>query len=79
MKKKGIIKLYSSKGRQIIARQQLGDFYIRNGIFYIFRISKILKDKSIYLKNCYGFEIKNKVVNIDNLEDLKLAQKMLRK
>jgi CMP-N,N'-diacetyllegionaminic acid synthase len=79
MKKEGIIKLYSNKGRKIIARQQLGDFYIRNGIFYIFRISKILKHKSIYLKNSLGFEIKNKVVNIDNLEDLKLAQKLLRK
>lgn len=78
MKKGGTIKLYSDKGRQIIARQQLGDFYIRNGIFYIFRISKLLKHKSIYLKNSLGFEIKNKVVNIDNLEDLKLAQKMLR-
>lgn len=78
MKKNGSIKLFSKKGEQIIARQQLGNYYIRNGVFYIFRISKILKHKSIYLKNSYGFEIKNKIVNIDNLEDLKLAQNMLK-
>ncbi len=72
------IKLYSNKGKNIIARQQLGDLYIRNGVFYIFNIKKILKFKSIYLKNTFGFEIKNKIVNIDSLNDLKLAKKMLK-
>ena len=78
MRDDGIIKLYSDQGKQIIARQQLGDYYIRNGVFYIFNIKKILKHKSIYLKNSYGFEVNNKIVNIDNLDDLKIAKKMLK-
>ena len=77
-KKNGKINLYSNAGEKIIARQQLGDCFIRNGVFYIFKISKLLKNQSIYFKNSYGFEIKSKIVNIDNLNDLKVARKMLK-
>ena len=71
------LNLFSEKGKKIIARQQLKKAFIRNGVFYIFSIKKIMKTKSIYVKKTLPFIIKSDVINIDNLEDLKIAKKML--
>ena len=71
------LNLYSSQGKKIIARQQLKDIYIRNGVFYIFSINKLNKFRSIYLKKILPVKINHKIVNIDNLEDLKNAKKFL--
>lgn len=71
------LNLFSEKGKKIIARQQLKKAFIRNGVFYIFSIKKIMKTKSIYIKKTLPFIIKSDVINIDNLEDLKIAKKML--
>ena len=75
--KKNKLNLFSEKGKKIIARQQLKRAFIRNGVFYIFSIKKIMKTKSIYMKKTLPFIIKRDVINIDNLEDLKIAKKML--
>ena len=37
------VSLYSSKGKGIIARQMLDDKYIRNGVFYIFKVKSFMK------------------------------------
>ena len=75
--KKNKLNLFSEKGKKTIARQQLKRAFIRNGVFYIFSIKKIMKTKSIYMKKTLPFIIKRDVINIDNLEDLKIAKKML--
>ena len=41
------VSLYSSKGKGIIARQMLDDKYIRNGVFYIFKVKSFMKYKTI--------------------------------
>lgn len=76
-KKKEFLYLYNKKGKKIIARQQLKKIYQRNGIFYIFDINKLIKNKSIYSnKGIFPYLIKYKFVNIDNENDLKIAQKL---
>tara|TARA_B100000787_G_C16195175_1_gene300264 strand:- start:2119 stop:2781 length:663 start_codon:yes stop_codon:yes gene_type:complete len=74
---KNILKLYLSKGKKIIARQQLSETYIRNGVFYIFSIKQLLKQKSIYLKKMYPSITPYKIVNIDSLNDLREFKKLL--
>jgi CMP-N,N'-diacetyllegionaminic acid synthase len=75
--KKKRLSLYSLKGKKIIARQQLKDIYIRNGVFYIFSINELKKIKSIYLKKILPVKINHQIVNIDNANDLKIAKKFL--
>ena len=79
-KKNKFIHLYSSKGVKIIARQQLNDIYQRNGIFYIFDIHCLIKNKSIYpKKGIFPYEIKYNYVNIDTEEDLINCKKLFKK
>tara|TARA_B110000971_G_C20002792_1_gene497665 strand:+ start:687 stop:1379 length:693 start_codon:yes stop_codon:yes gene_type:complete len=74
---KNILKLYNSKGKKIVARQQLPETYIRNGVFYIFSIKELIRQKTIYLKKIYPSVTPYKVVNIDNLGDLKEFKELL--
>jgi CMP-N,N'-diacetyllegionaminic acid synthase len=73
------LKLYYSKGRHIIARQQLDDLYIRNGVFYIFRIKDLKKYKSIYLNKTLPIKINHNIINIDSLNDLQVARNFFEK
>lgn len=77
--KKDKLYLFSKRGEKVIARQMLNNSFIRNGIFYIFRVSSLIKQKTIYLNKC-GFKvINNKLINIDTPEDFKNAKKLARK
>ena len=69
---------YSASGKFIFARQQLEDIYIRNGIFYIFKISKFLKKKNIFFKKNYPSVTNYTHVNIDTYQDLKKIRKILK-
>ena len=77
--KDSFLKLHNDKGKKIIARQQLKNVYIRNGIFYIFQIKSLLRYKSIYLPKTLKYEIDYDYVNIDTYEDLKKARKLYNK
>lgn len=78
-KKNKFIHLHSSKGVKIIARQQLNDIYQRNGIFYIFDIRSLLKNKSIYpKKGIFPYEINYNYVNIDTQKDLINCKKLFK-
>jgi len=77
--KKKFLKPTLNKGKKIIARQELRDSYIRNGIFYIFSVKHLLKAKNIYLKKNYPSLTNYSHINIDNLNDLKVAKKMFNK
>ena len=74
---KNFLSIYSHSGKKIFARQQLENIYIRNGIFYIFKISKLIKNRDIYLKKNYPSITSYLSVNIDSYEDLKKAKKIL--
>lgn len=71
------IRLFNNKGEKIIARQMLNEVYCRNGVFYIFNVNKLIKQKTIYLNNILPSITNYKTVNIDSLKDLKLARKFL--
>lgn len=77
LKKSGLT-LYDLKGKKIIARQQLQDLYVRNGVFYIFSVKELIRKKSIYLSKTLPVILNRKIVNIDNFIDLKIAKKLLR-
>ena len=72
------LELLDKKGAKIIARQMLEPIYIRNGVFYIFNIKNLMKNKSIYLKKILPSITKYEVANIDNLSDLNLAKKLMK-
>jgi len=68
-KKNNSFDFYLIKGKNIIARQQLDDVYIRNGVFYILDAKSFKKNKSLIGRKNSLFEIKTKSFNIDNLHD----------
>ena len=76
--KNGLLNYFDKRGKKIIARQQLNTTYHRNGICYAISRKTILKEKSIMGKKCLKFEIVRPVINIDNLNELDLARKMLK-
>ena len=75
---KNLLTIYNDEGKKIVARQQLENIFIRNGIFYIFRISKFLKSKDIYLKKNYPSITNYPYANIDNLQDLKKTREIFK-
>ena len=70
------LKLFDEKGKKIVARQMLNETYIRNGVFYIFNIKELIKQKTIYLKKTFPSITKYRTINIDSLDDLKEARKI---
>ena len=78
IKKKKYLEPYMKEGKKIIARQQLDKIFIRNGIFYIFSIKELRKQKTIYLKETLFHEINYKYYNIDDLSDLTNSRKLFK-
>ena len=52
----------------------LSNAYIRNGIFYIFSVKSLKKQKTIYLKKNLLVKTDYRNINIDNFEDLRIAK-----
>lgn len=71
------LKPFSQKSREIVARQQLGRSYIRNGLVYVFSRNFVLKSNSVFSKNSGHIPINEPVVNIDSLNDLLEFEKFL--
>jgi CMP-N-acetylneuraminic acid synthetase len=76
--KENFLSIYLNAGKKIFARQQLEDIYIRNGIFYIFKISKFLKSKDIFFKRTYPSITNYPYVNVDTFQDLNELRKILK-
>ena len=55
----------------------LQEIFIRNGVFYIFNIKKLIKKKSIYLNKLLPSITDYQISNIDNLNDLNSARKII--
>lgn len=77
--KKGFLNLFCEKGKKIVARQQLKDAFIRNGIFYIFNVNALKKYKTIYLPKTSFYETNHFFINIDDHNDLRTARKNYKK
>lgn len=73
------LSFYDNDGKNIIARQQLGECFIRNGLCYVISRDCILHHKNIYGDN-FGYCItKRDIVNIDSLIDLERATDLMSK
>jgi CMP-N-acetylneuraminic acid synthetase len=57
----------------------LEEVFIRNGIFYIFSIKELKKQKTIYLKKTIFYKINYEYYNIDVIDDLKNSKKLAKK
>mgnify|MGYP001376939464 FL=1 len=77
--KKKYLQTYLNSGKKIVARQELDEIFIRNGIFYFFSIKKLKLKKTIYLKKSIPYQIFYEYFNIDTPNDLKLAKKLYKK
>jgi CMP-N,N'-diacetyllegionaminic acid synthase len=75
--KNNYLKSFIKKGQKIIARQQLNDCYIRNGVFYIFKIRSLMISRSIFLKKIFPSITNYKSINIDSISDLIQAKKII--
>lgn len=72
----GYLNLFDKRGKNIIARQQLGEIYYRNGIAYAISRNTILIKKSILGEFSKKILIKYPNINIDTMEDLNLANEI---
>ena len=72
----GYLKPFTKLGKKIVARQMLSNAYIRNGIFYIFSVKALKKQKTIYLKRNLLVKTDYRNINIDNFEDLRIAKSL---
>ena len=71
------LSLINTKGKNVIARQQLENTYIRNGAVYVFTRNTIFKKKTIYPTNLGFIELNTKQISIDSFADLKFARSEL--
>ena len=77
--KNNLLSYNDSKGSKFISRQLLENCYIRNGVAYFISKKSILEKNTILPKKTGYVVIKDKLVNIDNLNELKEARKYLNK
>lgn len=67
------------RGSKFISRQLLDNCYIRNGVAYFVSRKSILKKNTILPQKTGFILIKDKIINIDNLNELKEAREFLKK
>ena len=67
-----------NEGYRLPTRQSLYNTYYVNGLAYAFSRDCIIKQKSRIGKKTAPFIIKEKVINIDTLEDFKEAEKYIK-
>lgn len=68
--KKSKLNYFSSKGKFIIARQQLNNIYHRNGVAYVIKSDFIKKNKKIIGNNSGAYILNDKQISIDTIQDL---------
>jgi len=75
--KNGKIKYYDSRGKNIIARQQLHPVYYRNGLVYAITRNCLIENKSIMGKKAGALLCEGYFINIDTEFDFKLLDLIL--
>jgi len=76
--KDGILQYMMKEGNKLPIRQSLYPTYHVNGLAYALTRDCVLKRKSRMGKNAAPFIIKEKVINIDTLEDFEYAEQNLK-
>lgn len=74
----GRMDYYDPRGAAIIARQQLGACYYRNGAAYAFTRSCLLDQKTIMGARTAAVVVHEPMVSIDTLEDFERVERLLR-
>lgn len=69
------LKVFSKNSYKFTARQQLRPSFIRNGVLYLFTNNFVLSSNHVFSENTGYMIISEKVINIDNFEDLEEFQK----
>ncbi len=74
--KKNILRPYLKKQKKLyIRRQEVSPLYYLEGSIYISKITTLLNEKTWYHKKTQAFEVeKRKSLEIDDIDDFKLAQ-----
>lgn len=73
------LRYFTEKGKSIISRQELNKTFMKNGNAYALTKNFLLEEQKLLGKKS-GFIIqKDVVINIDTIEDLLLAEKLLKK
>lgn len=73
------LSFYDNDGKNIIARQQLEECFIRNGLCYVVSRNCILTHKNIFGEN-FGYCVTQRdIANIDTLSDLEKATDLMSK
>jgi CMP-N-acetylneuraminic acid synthetase len=73
----GLLGLYDEAGRRIIARQQLGTSYIRNGAAYAMTRACLLEQRTILGARSGAVVIEEPMVSIDTLADFETVERIL--
>lgn len=73
----GKLGYYDAQGRSIIARQQLGQVYHRNGAAYVFTRECLLSEKTTLPKHTGALVLDDEMVSIDTHEDFKAVEQLL--
>jgi CMP-N-acetylneuraminic acid synthetase len=77
--KEGIIGFYHTEGQQFSIRQQIPNYYFRNGICYALKRRTLLEMGTIIEENCRAVVIERPVVNIDDIHELEYAEFLFQK
>ena len=64
-------------GPEIVARQQLGTVYHRNGVAYVLSRDCLMEQKTLLGNNGGALILADKHISIDTEDDFALAQKIL--
>ena len=65
----GTLEFFLDDGKNIIARQQLSDVYIRNGASYCIKTDVLCTEKSLFTRSTKPV-ITQPMISIDSIEDL---------
>lgn len=70
----GLLKHYEERGKQVVYRQALEGYYWRNGVCYALTRECLAGKKLIFSEKTIPLIIERPIVNIDDAEELKLAE-----
>lgn len=75
----GFIKSFLKDGLQYSIRQQIPEYFHRNGICYATTRDSLIEHFNLMEKNCLPFLINRHVINIDEPSDLQIAELLMQK
>ena len=74
----GRLSYYDPRGATIIARQQLEELYVRNGVAYVLSRACLVEGRSLLGKRTFAYITTGPQISIDTAEDLARAEQYAR-